>query len=1272
MEAVYSIGNQGRIMRRLLGRSTVDSSHESASVTSSPLGAQYRPSASQNAVYNAQVPISAIDSSPNGLSAILAGRHILRMINLDGLNIKEGFDLRSLLVGKPDQLSITDVKWGNGPGSSSIFTACAGGKIFQYDLARASSAAAGGRSVDTIQMREDTRQINTLDINPHRGTWLLSGSQDGIVRCFDIRTPVHTRTGATFRAVQAFKCNADGVREVQWSPKDGFYFACCTEQGVVLKWDIRRPSAPVQRINAHDKTCSAIAWHPDGDHLVSAGWDSKCHVWDVSKTADKRQKPKWTISTPAPVAALAWRPGQWSATAQGKRASQIAVSYDESSQKRFGINAVHIWDLARPTMPYREIQRFDSSPSAILWHDQYLLWTAGQDHLFNQCDVTFAPKVIDRQAVSTLSFSPRGDVLMFLDERTPSHHPRPRIMHSETTPLASYSSSPATPRFSVSRSDSEDDVIGSFLGPRRRGSRKRRLSTRSAAAALSTTPPGSGAEEVMGLEQTIKVTGIYKPQQSMAIGHVPAAAKVEIYEYLTTNYLETLHTQLPCTPGGKAMPERIASILEHFATAAENVNQFRLAQTWRILAYGVDLILQRRAQYHFEARMENIRTAFSKKKLEGKLKPTLEMSLDLQDDGEATPRKMMSTGSLNDKGLHALSLITRELESTSNVPTPLARPIPDTEVAHTYENGRGKKLTPIIEPDSFTLPPAIHAHAVALEKRKRLDSEPLSIVSHDSENTQASTEGYDFYDTEAISKAIDVPVPNPKAQPVLDYRGRSPSRRKSVIRQDSDDSFAQVFSISNRNRRTTGLTDSSSDSVPNRAAIKAAVLEKGNSVASEEGEFGSRIRGQQIGTSPSAQSGFPFRQPLHRSDTGLTAFTDEHHLITQTTSDSFESPYRSQTDTEFLESPQRQPPSVCSGPEEDYRSPYIIEADYLHWPSDPPYPYPLQTPFNPSPPLQPYSLISRALAFEAKSSALNAAAIVLLLKPLVPSSVIDPLQAAAILRQHYTRLMSMKLFVEAALLRKLCIKGWPGGVLSSWGDDYPSIFTPAHQGVQIGLFCSRCHKPREINRAPGSAESVWKCERCKSYMAGCAICGHRDSPPDIPSLGRDNGEEIMNTWFFCHGCSHGGHSSCLHAWHASFEGDEFGDVSLDSSEGLCPMDGCGHACLPGRARNESVVIRAEEVTRAVRGKMGMGIDGVAGVGGGVDNVLEKKEEGGSVKSDGNEVAQSRAVESVRDTLGGRGTIPIGTGMGILSSSPGRERVERERRKSVKFVEGDAV
>ncbi|KAK4154697.1 hypothetical protein C8A00DRAFT_32516 [Chaetomidium leptoderma] len=1346
---MYSIGNQGKIMRKLLGgRSTLDAAHDpppSAAITSSPLAPHYRPTASQDIVHAAGVPIACLDSSPDGRSAVLAGRYVLKTVTFDGLTVKEGIDLRALLIAQPsqrnnipisaaDQLSIKAVKWGEPQGKQALFTAGTSGKIFQYDLVRAGSTGLGS-PLDCVQIREDSRQINALDINPHRNSWLLSGSQDGIVRCFDVRQPTQTRTGATFRSIQAFKCNADGVHHVQWNPQHGFLFACGTEQGFVLKWDMRKPSAPVLRIKAHERNCVSMAWHPDGIHLASAGLDSKCNIWDMSKQ-DKRQKPKWTLSTPAPAGTLAWRPGQWSATAQGKRASQLAMSYDETSQKRYGINAVHIWDLARPTMPYKEIQRFDSSPSAMLWHDQYLLWTAGQDGIFSQCDISFAPKVIDRQAVSTMAFSPRGEVLMLLDERAPPP-PRPRahILHHETVGIPSYSSSPTTPKFSVSRSDSEDDAMGSFIGPRRRGSRRRRPSTRSTAT-LSTTPPaGPSMEEVMSLEQTIRATGTFKPQQAMAVGHVPAAANVDVYGYLAVNYLEALHGDLPYSPGASPLPDRVATILEHYARAAANVKQYRLAQTWRILAYAVEMLLHRRAQYHLDRRMDRHHYS-ERRKSEAKAKAKAKALAELYEtpmqppvDGEETPRKVVSMASL-DKALRPRSLLSEELESTSNVPTPVARPVQDEP----DERGRGRKLTPIVEPESFTLPPA--AHPGSLLTRKRLDSVPLSVASHDSGATCASTEGYDFYDTEAIiGKAIDVPSRKATPTQVLDHHGPgSPSRvRKPLLRQDSEDSYVHMFSISDESRRTTGLTASSEGSLSGHAA-RAAIL-AGLRTGNEE-EFESRIRGQELDKSPERHPVLPFPAMLGRTETDMTtftAFTDEHNAIITQTTDSFESRFPSQTEiADFaVESPLKEPPSpeYPIGPDDD-QSPFIVETDYLCWADDLPYPYPIDPSSGfsavSSTPLQPYTLISRALAFEAKSSALNASAMVLLLGPLLPDDVIDHFQGAAILRQHHSRLMSMKLFAEAALLRNLCMKGWPGGALASWGENYPAIFTAAQQGVQASFVCTACHKPRDVDRSAASTESVWHCERCHSVMAPCAVCGDRDTAPtavipmplSAPSvtwlLGPPVEEEpALTTWWYCPGCGHGGHSSCLQAWHATVESGDYAVLEdapgAEPSDGCCPLDGCGHACLPSRRGAESmVVVRPEEASRVVREftrtmvKQGAGAGDTEaaaaaaaerGIGtatevysaahygdeqhmGEVASNSAAGHHGGRhgipVRSDGNDIPQSRAVETVRETLGGgTGGLASGArvGTGILSSSPGRGGigVERERRKSVKFL-----
>ncbi|KAL0935652.1 WD repeat-containing protein [Colletotrichum truncatum] len=1283
LSSMYS--RENKIMRKLLGKVTADSSTDTShtiGITSAPHLQTFRPSASQNAVYPAGVPILCLDTSPDHRTAIIAGRHILKTVVFDGLSVSEGIDVRAAITAQSasskgasssltaDQLSIRDVKW---HGDSTIFTACANGKIFSYDLAR---IATGGAALEFVQTREDSRQVNSLDINPHRQTTLLSGSQDGIVRYFDIRAPVQSRSGGlTYSPRGAYKCNADGVRQVKWSPKDGFYFACGTESGVVLKWDVRKIAQPLLKIPAHDKACASISWHPDGNHLISGGWDSKCAVWDMSKNADKRQKPRWLVYTPAPVSAVAWRPGLWSASAQGKRAAQVAVSYDDGSHKRYGINSVHIWDLARPSMPYKEIDCFDTSPSGLLWQNQDLLWTVGNDGLFNQWDVAFAPKVLDRQSVSSMALSSRGDAVMFLDER-PHHRPRPPVTHhhqsSAVPPRTSYSSSPTTPMLSISRSDSEEDVVGSFLGPRRRMGRKRRHSLRSIPV-LSTTPPsgpGLRDDQVLGLEQAIKVTGTYKTQQSMAVGHVPAAARVDIYQFLSSNYLETLERELPYVTGAKPLAKRVASIMEQYARAAEQVNQFRLAQTWRILAYSVTLLLNRRAQYHLETRLGHFqkRPSISKIKDIPKVKVPKPLGVVVEMNGEETPRRP-STAVLSNSGdsrsLGVRSLLSDEIESTSNVATPIARAI---NVEHADQAGHRSEtqLPPVMESDSFALPPAAHS-TFNNSPRRRLDSVPLSVTSHHSDRTQiSSTDGYDFYDTDALAHAIDVPEPKKKEQKPLDYGPRTPNSRRT-LRHDSEESFSQMFSMSESSRQTSGLASSSEGGASTRS-ITSYPVQLRHQAAEEQGEYESRIRGKEIEDSPEhgALSGLGGPGESAQKDS-----PEEVFMISQTTmaSDTATDPPSQQSQLDSIQPTFEEdaplhvgvssssPPKISPALQHN-SSPDILESDYLLWPEDPSYPHPIASKetLNSSPPLNPYTLLTRALDFETRTSALNASAMVLLLKPLMPDSVIDPFRATSILRQQHARLMGMKLFIEAALLRKLCIQGWPEGI-PAWGENYTSIFGPAQQGVKGGFMCPSCRKPRELDPKLGQ-KALWKCERCRAAMAPCAVCGHRETAATVTTIAEGVSQQcdpVMSIWWYCPGCAHGGHATCLQDWHAPSE-----DGSYEHSDGCCPLDGCGHACLPGKWREEKSTARSDEVGRAAAEKTRV-------LGGSVSvSVSGSKPQSPviqpSIRGDNNEVPQSRAVESVREALASSAHT-----MGIMSSSPVSRSGERERRKSVKFV-----
>ncbi|KAI1414983.1 hypothetical protein F5Y13DRAFT_157644 [Hypoxylon sp. FL1857] len=969
-------------------------------------------------------------------------------------------------------------------------------------------------------------------------------------------------------------------------------------------------------------------------------------------------------------------------------------------------------------MPYKEIDIFDNSPSALLWHDQDLLWTAGSDG-FAQCDVAFAPKVMDRQPLSSLAFSARGDALLFLEERVQVPRPRPTIMARQGhVPTSSYSSSPTGQMLSISRSDSEEDVIGSFLGTKRRTADKRRTNHRAGAPSLSTTPPsGPGVEDqVLPLDQVMKITGSFKPHQVMAIVQIPAAPKLHLYRYLSRQYLEILKKDLPHTEGAKPLNERITGIIERYARAAESASQFRLAQTWRILSYAIGLLLTRRSQYHLEQRLvrrEKPHRSVDKGSLDSKVSPSkADMSPMLKVTGEDTPRKPSSVSSLENRH-PTKSLLAEEIDSESNVPTPLARPV--KEGASPYrDHGAGKMLTPVLEMESFNLPPGILPENSS--PRRRLNSTTLSTLSQDSQ--RSSTEGYDFYDIEAIGnipKAIDVPK---KKEPlILDYRepGSPNARRKSIARHDSNESYSQMFSLSDTSRQTSTLTASSSGSPQ-----MFRRTEQNGSPGEVETEYGSRIRGKPIMESPE-EAKFPIRHPLQRQDSDNVT---EELRITQASTDTVDSdPLQTEShkySTPGLVLPERSPQNSVVEQPEDHQSPHITETDFLPWEDDPPYPQPIAAEVNvkpPIPPINPYDVLSRALAFESKHSALNASAMILLLRPLIPDDVIDCHQAAAILRQQHNRLMSMKLFVEAALLRNLCVRGWPEG-LEVWGENYTSVFAPAQDRVSAAFTCSQCHKPREIDRSNVDDPGIWKCERCRAVMAPCAVCGHRDATADplplvtisegvVTASARVSEEPILSTWWYCPGCSHGGHANCLQDWHAPIVPTEISSVPISpmfpidsafpetNSDGCCPFDGCGHACLPGKWRNESSAARTEELGRAVREHTRGSIS--AGVGTGLKR-SGKERKGSSanstpiastptntIRGDAIEVPQSKAVESVREALSaaditsgstgsGSGGSNGGGGLlaGILSSSPGRAAgvvvgSGPERRKSVKFA-----
>jgi hypothetical protein len=676
--------------------------------------------------------------------------------------------------------------------------------------------------------------------------------------------------------------------------------------------------------------------------------------------------------------------------------------------------------------------------------------------------------------------------------------------------------------------------------------------------------------KVMALDDAVKVTGQYKPQQVMAIGHAPSTAKRALYQYFTNRYLGRMVANLTAT-NDDTIINRLASTMEHFARTAESIAHFRLAQTWRLLAYTMNLLLTRRAEYHRKSRLTPNKAVAA----DAISKQSPENSPKQRNNGEETPRKPVRGSPPYPSPLHrgAKPSMTEDIESTSNVATPLVHPVRDN-IAH---ETREAMHTPLVEDDILQLPEAAHTAAPS--------PIPVPSSSLPSNKTASSVEGYDFYGLESFSPAIDFVAP-PKKQPLrLDYSDHSDTtRRMQPQRHDSGESF-QMFSTSGDSQSARFMGSSGSNG--------------------QSKSHGSSLRDQVSSWKDSLPSHQKHRSSIDSDAKGQSESSDEHF-----TPDSPQ-PYRS-TRNGVLENPAYPPvfhiqeasvpepinnraaiaplPEVSSSPSENTSdNPNIIENDYLPWQNDPKF---IITPIDPT------VLVQRSITFEAHTGALNASAMILLLRSLLPFGSIDEIQAGAILAQYHQRLTSMKLFTEAAMLRNLCVPL------------YPNVFAMGQENVTMGFFCTGCHKPLEND--PLIPNSQWRCPRCQQAINGCAICLQQDAV-DYEYDVDDTVENAL--WWYCPGCGHGGHTACMAAWHAGPEYEE----GTKYSGGCCPLEGCLHPCLPGTWRN----VRTEEKKAAKQREL--------------DLLVKENSRQGSrgrgVRRDVREVNQSKAVEGVRVTLG---------------------------------------
>lgn len=1195
---------------------------------------------------------------------MIGGKEILKTIRVSPDHSSEEFNLRNAIISyssthyggsalssrHKDQLAVRDVKWSHGNYDRAIATAVANGRIVVYDLHRT--------GLEFCRFQGHGRQVHRLAFNPHFPAWLLSGSQDSSIRMWDLRMASAKRGVSTCGSKDLYNGNSDAIRDIRWSPSDGVMFATATDSGAVQQWDYRKVNAPLLRITAHDRSCFSVDWHPDGKHIITGGTDRQVKVWDFSSSAERRQKPTFQFRTPQAVTNARWRPPSWTKEAsQGSgdwQSMQVVTSYDKEDPR------IHLWDLQRPYIPFREFDRYDSHTADLLWHSKDLLWTVGDAGAFTQTDVRYAPHVVNRRPTGSIAWSPNGDVLAFVQKR-----PRRSPLGLSTSEFLGYPTDESKIGENGFSQSPVDDVLDEPpFPPAIRHHRHTKSVGARPSKSLGSTPPGApDLIPVLSLEKALSKSKAPGPRQLGAMGIIHGATMDStLFQYLTRQYSALMGGANDKIVRSDLLQSLIESF-DHNAERADAASLFQLAQTWKVVKFAVLQELQLKAR---EQRRPPEKTVGGVKKELSKEGPLSEKSRPL-DEGKPEKMKNRLFKGVMDTEAHG--------ETPSNLATPLARPLPDSPVGSNDSVTSNDDLA-----DIQPLPPSVLSSHQGTNSSGWSDMDgarPIPEVQHRQSNASDRVSSTSFL-SDQIQGSVPPEFPMDQRSAPRAITGRADWRGQDspgFPKQGSEDEYDQQIEDKRAAIRDYKHFPKKVLSLESPLESKASGFhrhESSESFAMFSASTESSHPSKSVGPSFSPTSRvYDIAEIGEHGDEGIEGGTVNQN------------PTRGRGDSILKTEPMQDREAVQG--DMSFEESLPDDRIHLERPSSPP---PLLTESNPlkvsnqendpqtvdggatmedSARLdrprfhEEFSGITLPIRSAATTESKPWSAEVLVreaIRHYHSGSIPVDIQSAAhllqklhvlfqdcdqilpyeesemIFKTYNEHLLRQSMYLEAAELRLLCVPS------------YPAVYDYAQMDTFINVFCFKCKRPYENPKQDNR-----RCHRCDTPQDPCAICLSIDPPPEWvarhtqASEHSDNYEgdsettsrlmfshssartepmpasELQNLdgaymdcftaprpkgsalWTWCQGCGHGGHMACITTW--------LGDVSM--SEGGCATPGCMHDCGPGPRREQKRATVLEESKRRDSAGRRAGV--------------------GFVKRDPWAKAESRAVEKVRGMLG---------------------------------------
>ncbi|EFX79073.1 hypothetical protein DAPPUDRAFT_52862 [Daphnia pulex] len=323
-------------------------------------------------------PINTLALNRDCNKVVVTGRNVFKVCEIKDTGFVERDNIRT---GKNSNLnfSCNDASW-NPVDEQWLATAATNGAVVLWNIQK------------SIKLKQETvyndhkRTVNKVTFHGSEQNMLLSGSQDGTMKYFDIRMKA---------AVMTFVSNAESVRDVQFNPYQCFSFAAVSENGTVQLWDLRRQDRSEKQFTAHSGPVFACDWHPENKSwLATAGRDKAVKVWDLGY----RPVLEYTVTTMASVGRIKWRPQRM------HHIASCALVID---------SVIHVWDVRRPYIPHASFNDHKDITTGIAWRGSPdVLLSTSKDSYLIQHVIADAERPMEKANPICVTYNSKGSLTL--------------------------------------------------------------------------------------------------------------------------------------------------------------------------------------------------------------------------------------------------------------------------------------------------------------------------------------------------------------------------------------------------------------------------------------------------------------------------------------------------------------------------------------------------------------------------------------------------------------------------------------------------------------------------------------------------------------------------------------------------------------------------------------------------------------------------------------------------------------------------------------------